>query len=162
MRRAFLLALMAPLAACGKRRSKPKPTPGPADYTPPSWTVHLDVDPRVKGPVPTATEFEATMARACRLILDDARARSGGTYRPPAMPRGHHDVTIRLEQNCSTSGESSGIGTYGMAIKAQRCDGTPVDRETMLSWCCHRLGHVAGDFSGGNAAHSRMAAVLGC
>ena len=160
-RRVALLLLCVVLAAgCGGRKKPPRPTP--ADYTPPTWTVHLDVDPRVRGPVPTAAEFEATMDRTCRLILEDARARSGGTYRPPAMPRGHHDVTIRLEQNCSTSGESDGLGSYGMVIKAARCDGTPVDSATILSWVCHRAGHVLGDSPGGNAAHSRMAEVLGC
>lgn len=160
MNRYTVAMLLAMLSACGGRGSHKPPPPVPADYSAPTWSVDLVVRDGIDAP--TAAEFEATLTRTTQLWLDYWRDRSGGMYRPPQIPRGAIVAQVIVERNCSNSGESGGNGAWGMIIKGQRCDGTRIDHDTMLSWACHWWSHTCVGTSGGNASHSEMARVAGC
>jgi len=161
-RRGIILFALALSLGCARHHDAPPKVP--ADYTAPRWHVSVNMGDAAGLDVASANEMQVEYERVTRLWLDYWKLKSGGWYRPSAIPFGDQSAAIEYTRECSNSAEEGGKGAYGAVIHVWSCTHKKQrGKKHTLKAACHRLSHViSGAGSGGNASHNLFREVCGC
>jgi hypothetical protein len=151
MTRRDLLAIgiTVPLAACGRKRKRPKPPlpPNSWNYLPPVWDVRVSRTGVPEDQGPNATDFRMVFERVTSQALQEAEA--AHHVRPPRLPGPgeHAAVHVELWKTCGTSADYVGDGLWGMRLKAYSCtEKTWWPKNRILSIAC--MVHARHIFAG--------------